>query len=65
MTKFTVKYLHARIHVWEYVLKSCINEFNGTAAITSSDVKHESLRLPPRSPNYMSRINSINLRETQ
>lgn len=29
----------------EYVSESCINEFNGTAAITTSDVKHESLRL--------------------
>lgn len=31
--------------VWEYASKSCINEFNGTAAITTFDVKHESLRL--------------------
>jgi hypothetical protein len=27
--------------IWEYVSESCINEFNGTAAITTTDVKHE------------------------
>lgn len=27
--------------MWKYVQKSCINEFNGAAAITSTDVKHD------------------------
>lgn len=38
--------------IWEYVPESCINEFNGAAAITSTDVNYLSLRLRTPSTHH-------------